>query len=130
MLVINIPMRALSINHTHFRNRVKKPETREYEEAFLWHLSKYKGQIDEFNKEFRAGTTYSVEYIFLFNEKSFYTKKRLMGIKKTPDLDNLIKLTQDLIFSKIGNDGLIKEIRATKSATDKDDSIIILISML
>lgn len=127
MLKLTIPMPALSINHTHITTktgkRIKKEETRAYEQEFNIHLDEYEKEFEELRESFNPKRNcFSVEYGFYINEKKFFNKNGSIS-KKAPDLDNLIKITQDLIFNRIANDVLITDLFAYKKPTKMNDYI-------
>lgn len=128
MLEIHIPMPALSMNNSHMvlrrGGRIKTSETRYYENEFSIHLMKYSKEISEFLKEFDPSeSSLVVDYEFYFNSEKYYTKKGRLNLSKLPDTDNLIKITQDLVFKNFTNDAHIVELSARKLPT-RDDCYI------
>lgn len=125
MLEIIIPMPALSMNNSHMSlrrgGRIKRPETRLYENEFSRHLGKYTDEIIFFLREFNKGEMgISADYEFYFPREQYYTKRGKLNLKKLPDTDNLIKITQDLIFSQLIDDSHVIELSARKLPTSQD----------
>lgn len=121
-------MPALSMNHSHQYvqirgrpKRIKTNDTRLYEREFSRHLLNYTEEISEFLKDFDPeNMAVSADYEFYFPKETYYTKKGRLNLKKLPDTDNLIKITQDLIFSQLVNDSHIIELSARKLPTLKE----------
>jgi len=135
MIEITIPMPAISINHTHittrYGKRIKKKATHEYEAQFIDHMAEYAEDIAHTIRGFNPRThSFYVEYVFFFEKSRYFNKNGYVSQTKVPDLDNLIKLTQDLVFSKIANDSFITEIFARKKPTDLEDHIKIKIEII
>lgn len=128
MLELIIPMPALSMNHSHMvlkrGGRIKTPQTRIYELQFSHHLAKFSQQIAAFIASFNNSEMgVSVNYQFYFPKQQYYTKKGKLNLKKLPDTDNLIKITQDLIFARLMDDSYVIELTACKLPTDRDSYI-------
>lgn len=128
MLELSIPMPALSLNHSHISlkrgGRIKTKETRIYEENFSQHLLVYAQEIKEFLKSFIPEEMgICADYRFYFPADQYFTKKGKLNLSGLPDTDNLIKITQDLIFSQLMNDAYVIELSASKVPTDKDPYI-------
>lgn len=127
-LEITIPMPGLSLNHSHISlrrgGRIKTNLTRDYEQEFCQHLMEYSAEISEFLKTFdpRTQAIYA-DYKFYIPVEKFYTKKGLLNLKG--DTDNLIKVTQDNIFSRIINDGHVVAFSAARLPTRKDAHIVV-----
>lgn len=101
--------------------RIKRQETRIYEAEFDQYLIKYSNEITIFLKEFdKESMGIYVHYEFYFPQTLFFTKKNKLNRSKLPDVDNLIKVTQDLIFSRIVDDAYVVELTARKLPTNQD----------
>lgn len=121
-------MPALSLNNSHLvlkrGGRIKKRETRLWEQQFIGYLLPYQNEITEFLKGFdqKAMGVY-VDYKFYFPIESFFKKKGGLNQKKVPDLDNLLKIPTDIIFNFLFNDSFIIELSASKLPVRGDPSI-------
>lgn len=122
MLTILIPLPALSLNHSHISlrrgGRIKTKETREYEQNFTNHLLEYSDEMEEFLNRFNPDQhSFSVQYKFFYPLECFFTKKNRLNLSKLPDVDNLVKICQDLIFRKLINDAHVVKLTAYKLPT-------------
>ncbi len=120
-----IPMPALSMNNSHMSlkrgGRIKRPETRTYEETFTAYLLKYSNHMKVFLQNFNPDTdALSVDYCFFFPTDLYFTKKNRLNLSKLPDVDNLIKITQDLVFKNLINDAYVVDLTACKLPTRKE----------
>ncbi len=124
-LEIRIPMPALSMNNSHMvlkrGGRIKKKATRIYEDQFIDHLMVYADEISTFLKAFDPKkTALRADYEFYFPAEKFFTKRGTINCSYIPDTDNLVKITQDLLFSKLTNDAYIVEFSARKLPTRQE----------
>ena len=133
-------MASLSVNHSHmtapsiakgpykatrYGRRIKKKETRDYEEQFCEHLLKYSDEIKEFLCHFDPHLhSIQVQYVFFFPRDKYYTKKGRLNMR-CGDTDNLIKICQDLVFKNIANDAHIIDIHASRRPTNQDPFILV-----
>lgn len=101
--------------------RIKKESTRIYEQEFQYHLNKYKPELNLMKLTFdKTKHFFHVEWTFFIKKQKFFTEKGIINQKFNPDLDNLIKTPQDLIFDHIGNDCFITKFTAEKKPSERD----------
>lgn len=116
--------KAFSVNASHYAKiRVKTKECRLWEEQVNSMLSQVDFSI------LSGVENFQVEYIFTYPKYIFFNKQGKIS-SKTFDVDNCIKLLQDLVFAKIGvDDRFVTKIVASKCAGD-DYSIQVVVESI
>ena len=136
-ILFQIPIEPMSLNHTHrivkFGKRASRIKTTEFvawEKEFLSHLNKLNDKRTELIKYYNE-TKHSLilELFFYLPREKFYTKKNTIS-KKSGDISNMVKTTEDQIFNWLGiDDSQVQKLVVEKIPTDEKPQIQVMISL-
>jgi len=140
-IAFQIPLRPISLNHSHrlvrFGKRISRIKTeaaKDFESEFLFHLQEYNGLrhhiIDGYDPRKHS---IELEAYFYMNEGEYFTKPK-KGFKtinkRCMDLDNMIKVANDQIFNWLGiDDSQVTKITAQKIPTNDEATMVFRISL-
>lgn len=136
-ILFQIPIEPMSLNHTHRivkfgkrASRIKKTEFVAWEKEFLFHLNKLNDKRTELLKYYNE-TKHSLilELFFYLPKEKFYTKKNTIS-KKSGDISNMVKTTEDQIFNWLGiDDSQVQKLVVEKIPTGEKPQIQVMISL-
>lgn len=137
-----IPLRPISLNHSHrivrFGKRparIKTEAAKQFEEEFSYYLSEYESLkphiLDAYDPRKHS---IELEAYFYLNESEYFTKPK-KGFKtinkRCMDLDNMLKVSGDQIFGWLGiDDSQVTKIMAQKIPTNDDATMVFRISLI
>lgn len=141
-IAFQIPLKPISLNLSHrivkFGKRlvkIKTDETRQFEEEFSYYLSQYDSLKKEITLNYDPRKhSIELEAFFYLNDKDYFTKPK-KGFKtinkRSMDLDNMLKVSNDQIFKWIGiDDSQITKITTQKIPTNDEATMIFRISLI
>lgn len=137
-----VPLKPISLNHSHrlvkFGNRISRIKTKEanqFEFEFTQHLKTFNDLKNEFVSKYRKDFhAVELECYFYVNEKDFFTHPKTGNktiSKKSMDVDNMIKVSNDQIFKWLGiDDSQVTKLYAEKIPTNDDYTMVFRISLI
>ena len=121
ILQIQFMCKPLSVNHTHGRSRFGGVYLKKEAKAFKSMIAGLINSKFAFNEKTHF---ISIEYYFYLS--NFYTKTGTIN-KKATDIDNMVKLTNDAVFEKLGiNDCFVCDLQLKKRYGIEDKTVIII----
>lgn len=135
-LILDIPMRAFSVNHDKKPIRlqngqmrlVKSNENKDKQKELEMNCLRYNRQLKDLGSGFSPKLHFwRVHYFWIYEEGKFWTKEGTMS-QGLPDCDNPVKMFQDTIFSVIGLPDAYVADSAQKKLPGKENKCVIHVS--